>query len=955
MTYQRTLDLYELLPVLYRMQDSSDQGYPLRALLEIVSEQAEAIRDDIQGLDDLHFIELCPEWAVPYIGELVGSGQLPIGARRRIVVAKAIHYRRRKGTLSMLEELARDATGWGARVQPFAPLLGWTQNVEHPRDRNDASAEVHDPYAGNSPGTVDLRDPNNLDRLNGPFFDDNTSHTVDTRPMGLERGYYNLGKIGFFLWRLRSYPVRGATPHRAAPPNDHGYHFSPLGNPMPLFTKPEPTVDGTERVGEINVPGPIRPGALAQDLEAALRGSSQSSTYCTYYGSDRSLYVVKYRDKPVPSEGVDYQPVPPQDVIYQDLHSWDRPISGKVAVDVRLGRLSFAEGEEPAGGVRVDYNYGFSANMGGGPYYRRLPRAMERPPEVPDAKPVLLWEELEGYDCFPTLREALERWRTSGSGSFAVIQIAGSQTFQEDLEITYAEDPESPTFGRELVIQAAQGQRPTLIGHLAVSGLSDRNRLTLHGLVISGCIEVKRGLAGLNISHCTLVPGGELDEEGKPRQAGRPSVLVQPPSDSFRLWVDHSIVGPLRLPSGAALEVADSIVDSPRTDATIIPALVSGNLIPFPGLGSDSPRVDVTMGDEDTHTAIFPQKATTLAEARDQLEIAIRSAHDSPAFAGARVVLAGNWLVVLSGSGVPVNITTSGPDNTARDLRLDPESSQQLYAFRGGMLTAFSGLAASSPAINVTIGAEGPHTAELEDRPSTLAQARDKLERAIRSAHDSLAFTAANVAIVEDRLLVLPGTPEAMVFSSAPDDQTTLGDLALEGNRPAIAATDSGQSGPTARSLERATIFGQVRVRELPRASEVIFTDPVIVQHRQTGEARYCYVPEGSQTPDLRRFCQPDLALTELRADQRHDGPSRAEEDRIRVRLRPVFTSSGYGQPGYAQLDPGCDKGILTGAEDGSEMGVFRNLGQSQRAENLRELLEEYLPLGLQAGFIYVT
>jgi hypothetical protein len=106
------------------------------------------------------------------------------------------------------------------------------------------------------------------------------------------------------------------------------------------------------------------------------------------------------------------------------------------------------------------------------------------------------------------------------------------------------------------------------------------------------------------------------------------------------------------------------------------------------------------------------------------------------------------------------------------------------------------------------------------------------------------------------------------------------------------------------------------------------------------------YVPEDSQTP--RRYrCQPGLALKEL--------TNPAEQARIRARLRPSFTSTQYGQPAYTQLSLTCAEEVRTGAEDGSEMGVFSHLKQPQREANLRASLEEYLRLGLEAGFFFVT
>jgi hypothetical protein len=75
----------------------------------------------------------------------------------------------------------------------------------------------------------------------------------------------------------------------------------------------------------------------------------------------------------------------------------------------------------------------------------------------------------------------------------------------------------------------------------------------------------------------------------------------------------------------------------------------------------------------------------------------------------------------------------------------------------------------------------------------------------------------------------------------------------------------------------------------------------------------------------------------------------------IRTRLTPVFTSSVYGQPGYAQLGLACAPEISTGAEDGSAMGAFDFLKEPQRLDNLRASLEEYLRFTLEAGIFFVT
>ena len=67
--------LYDLLPAVYREQDA-DQGYPLRALLRIISGQVDVVEQDIAGLWNDLFIETCRSWVIPYIGDLVSNNAL---------------------------------------------------------------------------------------------------------------------------------------------------------------------------------------------------------------------------------------------------------------------------------------------------------------------------------------------------------------------------------------------------------------------------------------------------------------------------------------------------------------------------------------------------------------------------------------------------------------------------------------------------------------------------------------------------------------------------------------------------------------------------------------------------------------------------------------------------------------------------------------------------------------
>src|SRR4029077_19656737 len=112
--------LYALLPAIHRMRDA-ERGYPLKALLQIIAEQVNVVEDDITQLYENWFIETADDWAVPYLGDLVGYRPVaeagpPAGpgcATSRVLiprreVANLIAFRRRKGTLALLERLAND-------------------------------------------------------------------------------------------------------------------------------------------------------------------------------------------------------------------------------------------------------------------------------------------------------------------------------------------------------------------------------------------------------------------------------------------------------------------------------------------------------------------------------------------------------------------------------------------------------------------------------------------------------------------------------------------------------------------------------------------------------------------------------------------------------------------------------------------------------------------------------
>ncbi|HXU57549.1 MAG TPA: hypothetical protein VN710_02305, partial [Verrucomicrobiae bacterium] len=234
---------------------------PLKALLTVFAGELAAMEENLSQLYDDQFIETCADWAIPYIGDLIGYEPLhALGQARglaRAEVAHTIALRRRKGTAAVLEQLARDVTGWNARAVEYFQLLGWTQYMNHIRPRSF--------YA------PDMRRWEPLARIGSAF--DSLAHTVDVRRIESRRGRFNIPNVGIFLWRLNAYRHRESPALRV---DDRRYLVSPLGNPLQLYTNPQAEDEITHLADPINVPDPIARRAL-DDRLALYYGTRESA------------------------------------------------------------------------------------------------------------------------------------------------------------------------------------------------------------------------------------------------------------------------------------------------------------------------------------------------------------------------------------------------------------------------------------------------------------------------------------------------------------------------------------------------------------------------------------------------------------------------------------------------------------------------------------------------------
>ncbi|HEU0236992.1 MAG TPA: hypothetical protein VFR14_11195 [Candidatus Limnocylindrales bacterium] len=554
------IDLYELMPAVHRREDAG-LAYPLEALLDIISTEAGHLQRDIAGLWDDFFIETASEWVIPYIADLVGSTPLHrVTGSWRADVAGTISYRRRKGTLIMLEELAAAVTGWGARVVPFFEELEWAQHLDHLR-RTPATM----PGRLDRVGTVNIGNVDAMDRLGDPF--DDVVRSVDIRPFGAGRGRHNIKKIGFFLWRLRSNPLTGVEPVPAAG-HPHGYHLSPLGNSAPIFTNDRRQPGG--RPTEIDLPGPIRRLALLSDVEAAAAAGQATSRY---YGPDTERSLVVAVGSPIGT--LADQAIPASRVTVCNLSTWRLPPAGKdVAIDPLLGRMTLAPSAEPGGDetVRIGYCYGFSggpgADLGGGPYDREPSTARRLPSGSVDRtfRRVVASVDPGTGPWSSSVGGAIDDWLlVSPPPERAVIEIIDSGTYHEgSLDIALPRDA-------ALEIRSADRQRPVLdVTGLTVHGAGG-GTLRLDGLAVVGSpLRIGDGMAGVTIRHATLVPGQSFDAEGVAEHPSAASIVATTDASGCPVTLTNAIVGPIRLPAeGWSLIASDSIIDSPADETAI--------------------------------------------------------------------------------------------------------------------------------------------------------------------------------------------------------------------------------------------------------------------------------------------------------------------------------------------------------------------------------------------------
>ena len=539
--------LWELLPAVYRSLDTDQFATfgPLREMVNRIGAQAAILRRSIDRAWEDQSIETCDDWVIPYLGDLLAT-QLVANldaAGQRLDVAKTIYYRRRKGTLPVLEEIAANITGWDAKVVEFFRRMARTR---HGLDPEIGRQSVNDPTIAQSQqaqglvgllthtpmgGTARLSHVYGAAKTQTAF--DEFFHTADFRFGSGQVGWQNIPHLGVFLWRLKSFPVGPVTPVPVEGCPDW-YTFDPTGRDIPLF-------------------------ALA-------------SRNRQYYSDRWASPVESQLPTPISQALYDSQG-PPYPLYPVSLAAYNTPNpdsataamdAGNLLVRPERGRIQLSS--SPPGAVWLQYCYGFSSTTGAGSYDRRGVRAEPGTP-----KP------LKNYSGGDTALTGAGVWPDSGTVS---IQDSLTYTGAQDLTAT-----------GNLTIRSDNKERPLLRFASVAGGWNEWRStggvnvcLALDGLFVSGADIILSGtFKTVSITCCTFDPGSASP-------AGLELLpATSPPTSPFelsadgrdlvpcRLWIEGSIetlniqrciTGPIRTRgtgSVQTLNILDSIVQGIRT------------------------------------------------------------------------------------------------------------------------------------------------------------------------------------------------------------------------------------------------------------------------------------------------------------------------------------------------------------------------------------------------------
>jgi len=533
--------LWSLLPAIYRTQDdvvrihpadpNSETIGPLRELVNRIGVQVAAVRRGVDALAANQFIETCDDWAIPYIGDLLATRLVAcMDARaQRLDVARTIYYRRRAGTVGLLEELASDIVGHDARVVEFFRRMGRTRHLfdppvgsapraAGPTDR--ATPAVVEGLLGaftrtQAGGYADLRNVYGATNAHTAF--DEFFHTADFRRGRQTTGWHDIPRLGVFVWWLHAYPILNATPVPRAGCLGQ-YSFDPTGRDIPLFAPSERArADFGEHwvsPQEWKLPTPIR---------EVLWEAAPQELYPRAFSVGLGGGIAPALADPT-----------------------------TLRIDPPTGRFSFPGGA-PLGRITTTYSFGLSGPVGAGGFDERLLPGLDQP----------------AVTATPSLGVGLDAALAAVTGD-ATIEIADSATYPGP-----AANLTIPA-GATLVLRAANQSRPVLRwpagADWTITGGAGCTLVIQGAHLQGGDIRLAGDFDTVRLRLATLDPGtsGLADTPAAVFRTAIDGRLLNPTrlliAGAIKsLILERCIVGPIRTVDGGAVEqltLSDSIIQA---------------------------------------------------------------------------------------------------------------------------------------------------------------------------------------------------------------------------------------------------------------------------------------------------------------------------------------------------------------------------------------------------------
>jgi hypothetical protein len=514
------------LPPALREAPDDPPGTPrlLDALLAAVDEQAALLAADIDQVWEDLFIESCADWAVPYIGSLLG---LPADAER-LEVAHAIALRRRKGTPAAMEDFAEVLSGWTARVIEGWQVSLWAQKLAHPPPLR--------------PAAFDLRDGSRF-RVGTPF--ERTRRSVTPSNRWSPRA----ATAVVWPWSVRTYRALEAT----ALPEPRRFALHPLGAEAPLYVRPrplrlagslDPSAQRTRTSDELDAP--VRAGYRVIE---ALAAEGQITYGVNWAVSDEhplaessdplqpALLSLSVGGAAVPWASLRFGALPPGVVPPAP------PARGEVLVDVARGHVQLGNGLR--GKPRASW-------------HRPVPGALGALAAVaePDPAARVVIEVNPALPAVGTVVHTLAEAFALGESNSAALEPADLAPESIDVEIRLATSdrlaappPQSftPSVARWRLV-APLLSTPTIEGDLELNLRG--GCLTLEGLALSGDLRLGPGLEGVWLRNLTMDPTGGA------------TLAVHPEAWGLSLSAERSLLAPLRADLAATpIRLRDCVVD----------------------------------------------------------------------------------------------------------------------------------------------------------------------------------------------------------------------------------------------------------------------------------------------------------------------------------------------------------------------------------------------------------